>query len=176
MEWISLKSLKKTSNKGFLTALALLCLNGLTFGQSNTISDFLESNAPDQSYYLYPTTLRMINVTDDPEFEKLVKDIRRMRCFLYQADRLPATAYERIKRGVIQEEFDLLMEYTRQHRTVHFYVLAEKGTPEGLVGLVQQSGEFILIDVEGFADLRYLGKIINSGFSDFTNLKPSTTN
>jgi hypothetical protein len=176
MEWISLKSCRKTRNKGFLAVLALLCLNGITFGQSNTVSDFLKSKAPDQSYYLYPTTLRMINVADDPEFDKLVKDIRRMRCLLYKTDRLPSTAYERIKRGVEQEGFGLMMEYTRQNRTVHFYVLENNSKPEGLIGLVQQPGELILIDVEGFADLRYLGKIINSGFSDFANLKLSTTN
>ena len=60
--------------------LTLFCfgLANLVFAQTKT-TQALDDKYEGLSLYFYKNTLRMLNQTDDPSFDELIKDIEKMK-------------------------------------------------------------------------------------------------
>ena len=58
--------------------LLILISSTLAFGQTKT-TEALDDKYEGVSVFFYRNTLRMLNQTDDPAFDDLIKDIEKMR-------------------------------------------------------------------------------------------------
>jgi len=58
--------------------LALLFLSQLSFAQTKTTEE-LDKKYEGLSLYFYKNTLRMLNQTDNKDFDELIKDIEKMK-------------------------------------------------------------------------------------------------
>ena len=61
-----------------LFALILFCSVSLVSGQTKT-TQALDDKYEGLTLYFYRNTLRMLNQTEDPSFDELIKDIEKMR-------------------------------------------------------------------------------------------------
>ena len=147
-------------------ALAFVC-SLISLAQSRTVDRFLEEHQPSLKLFLYPSTLRMINVEKHPDFYALVHDIDKLRVLMYNKDKtgFSQQTIRTLSREVEQEDYQELMTFQGDGRNVHLYSLGNDDTPEGVVGLVEMDDTIILTDLEGFIDLPALLKLFQGDFN-----------
>jgi len=147
-------------------ALAFICsLSSLA--QSRTVDKFLKDYQPSQKFFLYPSTLRMINVEKHPDFYALVRDIDKLRVLTYDKNKngFSRQTIRALSQEVAQEDYQELMTFQADGQNVHLYSLGDDDTPEGVVGLVETDDTIILTDLEGFIDLPALLKLFQGDFN-----------
>ncbi|WKN40959.1 DUF4252 domain-containing protein [Tunicatimonas pelagia] len=147
-------------------ALAFICsLSSLA--QSRTVDQFLKEYQPSQKLFLYPSTLRMVNLEKNPDFYALVHDIDKLRVLLYNKNEngFSGQTIRTLSREVAEEDYQELMTFQADGQNVHLYSLGDDDTPEGVVGLVETDDTLILTDLEGFIDLPALLKLFQGDFN-----------
>ena len=165
-----------TRNK--LIALKLASIFALAFtcslaslAQSRTVDKFVEEYRPSQKFFLYPSTLRMVNIEKNPDFYAVVREIDKLRVLMYDKNEsgFSAQTIRTLSKGVEAEEYEELMTFQNKGQRVHLYSLGEDDAPEGVVGLVETEDTIILTDLEGFVNLPALLQLFQGDFN-FENI------
>jgi|GEM_PF-807681 len=138
-----------------------------SLAQSRTVDNFLEDHPPSQKFFLYPSTLRMVNIEKHPDFYALVHDIDKLRVLMYDKgeNSFSQQTIRTLSQGVEQENYQELMTFQADGQNVHLYSLGDEDTPEGVVGLIETDDTIILTDLEGFIDLPALLKLFQGDFN-----------
>jgi hypothetical protein len=146
--------------------LAFTC-SVASLAQSRTVDRFMEAHRPSQKFFLYPSTLRMVNLEKNPDFYAVVREIDKLRVLMYDKAEtgFSAQTVHTLSKEVQAEEYEELMTFQTKEQRVHLYSLGEDDTPEGVVGLVETDDTIILTDLEGFVNLPALLQLFQSDFN-----------
>ncbi|MEM9676375.1 MAG: DUF4252 domain-containing protein [Bacteroidota bacterium] len=160
------------SNKSLALSLASTLVLAFTcslasLAQSRTVDRFMEEHQPSQKFFLYPSTLRMVNLEKNPDFYALVRNIDKLRVLMYDKNEngFSAQTIRTLSQEVEAEEYEELMTFQTKEQRVHLYSLGEDDTPEGVVGLVETDDTIILTDLEGFVNLPALLQLFQGDFN-----------
>ena len=89
----------------YILAISFLSLSYLAIGQSEIIKEIRNDETKIRTgYYFYPSTLRMVNLERDPNFDKLVKPIQKLSFISLRRDQFDAAKLRGIADELIQEE------------------------------------------------------------------------
>ena len=154
--------------------LLLLCsccfLLTSLLAQSRTIKDLKTEEAIRTGYYLYPSTIRMLNLGDDPQLNRLVKDVRKlsllnMRPDKFDQDKMSATV-DRLQQ---KEQMETYLEI--QNDSLHLIVLGDQNDRE-LITIARSKEDFYIAELEGTLNLGVIPKLIDN----FNNRDTSQNN
>ena len=160
------KSKQQTLKLASIFVLAFTC-SFASLAQSHTVDDFLKEHQPSQKFFLYPSTLRMVNIEKHPDFYNLVHDIDKLRVLMYNKNEhgFSQQTIRTLSKEVEQENYQELMTFQADGQNVYLYSLGDDDTPEGVVGLVETDDTIILTDLEGFINLPALLKLFQGDFN-----------
>jgi hypothetical protein len=136
-------------------AFMLLLSSTMLMAQSAT-TQTLASNFNDAfSLYFYKNTLRMLNQTDSPEFDEMIKNIEKMRFLMINKEesKFGKNEYKNLVTNYQDEKFENMMTGRSNGRNFDVYMKDQKGSPLGTVVLVNDSSSLYVLDIIGSIDL-----------------------
>ena len=156
----------------FVLIFPLLCSLAPLRAQSSTVADFRAQHATRQDFFLYPSTLRMVNLDKNPDLYRLVHDVEKLQILLYERSALNRSAVQQLRQGIRGEAYEELISFRQQGSQITVYARGNSPQLEGVVGMVDNRETLALIDLEGFVDLPALMRLMQGGydFSPMTNL------
>jgi hypothetical protein len=138
----------------FLSPLAVLA-------QSKTIEALQKKFGDSFTLFFYKNTLRMLNQTDNKEFDEMIKNIEKMRFIMIdKTQKIFATAdYTKLIHDYKGETYEQIMTTRFNGKTFDVYLKDKKGSPLGTVVLVNDSTRLYVLDILGTIDVRKAGSL-----------------
>ena len=133
-----------------LFALILFCSVSLVSGQTKT-TQALDDKYEGLTLYFYRNTLRMLNQTEDPSFDELIKDIEKMRFLMIDKtkSKFELADYKKLLTGYQGEEYEEVMTGRYDGRNFDIYLKEKNGDIKGTVILATDSTSVIVLDILG---------------------------
>ncbi|MBP9926304.1 MAG: DUF4252 domain-containing protein [Cyclobacteriaceae bacterium] len=132
--------------------LTLFCfgLTNLVFAQTKT-TQALDDKYEGLSLYFYKNTLRMLNQTDDPAFDELIKDIEKMKFMMIDKSGLNfgKQDYAKLLAGYKSENYEEMMTGRYDGRNFDIYLCEQNGDVKGTVILANDSSSLFVLDIKG---------------------------
>ena len=135
----------------------LILSSFFSYAQNSVVSDFKENHDTSLSLYFYPSTLRMVNITRDKEFDEMIRDIKKARFFKLDSGKFSREDISNLSKNLSQEGFEEMMFIKNKEMDVRVWGL-EKRVPE-LVILSKSNDEFMLLEIEGMINIAKIPKI-----------------
>ena len=131
-------------------ALILLFGSTLAFGQTKTTTA-LDEKYEGLSLYFYKNTLRMLNQTDDKEFDELIKDIEKMKFLMIDKNesKFSKEDYNKLLAGYISESYEEMMTSRFEGRNFDIYLREKDGDVKGTIILANDSTSLFVLDIIG---------------------------
>ncbi|MEP2025810.1 hypothetical protein, partial [Reichenbachiella sp.] len=115
-----------------LLSLALLFMSIISYAQSSTITDLKKERLTSMDLHFYPSTLRMVNLDNNEEFNRLIQDIEKLIFFKMNGKFENIDLYNLVNQLQSNEDFE---EYVVvEGPTKKFYLLGRE-KPTETVGI-----------------------------------------
>ncbi len=130
----------------------------------------LEKQYPEiRKKYVYQSLIRLANVRQDPDFEKLIKDVRKIILYLppegdstYQITGLPS--------GIRADGYEQLIDIrTADAMRISLWV-KETGKKSHYLGWVDAKEEDVIMEIDGELHPEYLNSILSANQSSLKDL------
>lgn len=132
----------------FVIILSACSLSG--FSQSKTTENLQKKYTGSLSLFFYQNTLRMLNQSENKEFDQLIKDIEKMKFLMIDKEsKFKPTDYTRLKSDYGSETFEEVMSTRYQGRNFDILLKEKSGKTLGMVILVNDSSSLYVLDVVG---------------------------
>lgn len=121
------------------------------------------------SLFFYRNTLRMLNQTDDPAFDELIKDIEKMRFMMINKaeSKFTDADYKKLLEGYKGESYEEMMSGRAEGRAFTVYLRESNGNVKGTVILAKDDESVMVLDI--------LGKIAINKVPEFFNAIDNST-
>jgi len=135
--------------KTFITLFLFSCA-GLAVGQTKTTTA-LDEKYEGLSLYFYKNTLRMLNQTDDKEFDELIKDIEKMKFLMIDKNesKFSKADYTKLLAGYKSESYEEMMTSRFEGRSFDVYLREKDGDVKGTIILANDSTSLFVLDIIG---------------------------
>ncbi|MEQ8241073.1 MAG: DUF4252 domain-containing protein [Cyclobacteriaceae bacterium] len=135
----------------------LVSLNISLVAQESFLKDFAKTRS-DKKYTLYASTLRMLNVTKDENFNELVNDIEKINVFVFDSATTRDQSFQALAEKYNAESYD---EYLKMYGGQYAYVAGkELGRNMEIIGLLGQKDAAYAIYIIGVIPLQKIPKVV----------------
>lgn len=129
----------------------------LCFAQSSIVAEFKENHKTALSLYFYPSTLRMINIERNPEFDELINGIKKARFFKLDSGAVSKDDFSRLVKDLTNDGFEEVMFIKNKDMDLRVWG-SEKRHPE-LVILSKSGDELMLLEINGMINVAKIPKL-----------------
>lgn len=130
--------------------VVLLLTAGTSFAQTKTTESLHKSHGDALSLYFYNNTLRMLNQSEDKDFDDLIRDIQKMKFLMIEKGKDFTTAqYNKLVSGYKSEAFEEIMTSRYQGRNFDVFLKDNNGKTEGMIVTVNDSTSLFVLDIVG---------------------------
>ncbi len=140
--------------------------------QNSIVTDFKENHDMALSLYFYPSTLRMINMERNREYDEMIQEIKSIRFFKLDSGTVSKVDLNRFKVDLRSEGFEEVMTIKNTDIDLQVWGL-EKRTPE-LVIVSKSENEIMLLEIIGMINITKIPKLTQTfnqkGFLDIFKL------
>lgn len=147
--------------KRVVVFLTFLVLPLLTRAQSETTSRFHQDHEEAFTLFFYHNTLRMMNMTDDPDFHEMIKDIDKMKFLRLdkEKDEVDNQELNDLIARYHQESFDDLMNMRSEGMKFNIFIQEKNKVTTGLVILFEDKESFSILDIKGAVPLSRIAEL-----------------
>lgn len=118
--------------------------------QSKTTENLQEKHSGTLALFFYQNTLRMINQSEDKEFDELIKDIEKMKFLMIdKKETFKPTDYTKLKTDYKSETFEEVMSTRYEGRNFDVLLKEKSGKTTGMIVLINDSTSLYVLDVVG---------------------------
>lgn len=141
-----------------------VCLVGFNFqaiGQTETTIALNKRFDDALTLYFYKNTLRMLNQSENKEFDDLIKDIEKMKFLVIDktADRFGSADYKKLTTDYNGEDYEEIMTSRFDGKNFDVLLNERNGTTKGMVVLVNDSSSLYVLDILGKVELNKVTKL-----------------
>ena len=136
----------------------MIMLGLLSCNKTDSITRFSEENKMDKQYYVYPSTLRMVNLEENEEYYKLIEGFEKGQFFSLLNTPENSNLISKLKDDMTKEGFEEAMFYKSKDRDVTVYLL-EKNTPK-IAAILEGDSTFNIVQVEGLINITKLPALL----------------
>lgn len=153
-------------------ALVLLAAFAMQIAQAQVkaVEDFVK-NYPDlKKYYLYQSTLRMLNKDNNPDFNKLIKDVKKINAYVAEGNSdITKGNYDKMVDNLMTEGFELYAK--AKYEGAHINLVGkDKGKNSYFVLALRDDANFALLELDGQLDLAYMTVLNDLDFESLTDV------
>lgn len=134
------------------------------FAQGPTMRELSEEYPDAFKLMFYHSTLNMLNMEDDEDFARIIKDIDRIKLlridkdkFIFKADDLKDLRETLADRG-----YEELMMVTSKESRISVYIQEDGDDIEGFFLYMDEDEAFTAIDVRGYVALNDIGMLVET--------------
>jgi len=150
----------------------LLALNSVIRAQSSAVTEFKDNHDTSLALYFYPSTLRMVNLQHNQEYDEMIREIKKARFFKLDSGAVTPTDIASLSETLIKSGYEELMVMKSKGNDITVLGL-EKRSPEVVV-ISKNGDECMLLEVTGMINIAKIPKLIDTfssdGFLDVLNL------
>ena len=133
--------------------LLLICfvLIGATAQAQTKATQALDDKYEGLSLYFYRNTLRMLNQSEDPAFDELIKDIEKMRFLMIDktTSKFTKEDYQKLLANYKSESYEEIMTGRYEGKSFDVYMNEKNGDVIGTVLLLNDSEGLMVLDILG---------------------------
>ena len=144
----------------FLIIFSTLFFSGCH--QKDSITTFRENHPIDLVLAFYPSTLRMVNLAKNEDYNQLIKDVEKGRYFKVNKEHVTRQAIDTLARGLLEEGYEEVMTVKGNDNMA---VFALEHQPPVMTIIAETEEAYIIVQVEGMIRIAQLPKLLNS-FND----------
>lgn len=156
--------------KKILLAILLLSVMLPACGQSKTTLALEEKYDASMTLFFYKNTLRMLNQTENAEFDELIQNIEKMKFLLVDKNKgkFGKAEYRTLVDEYKKESFEMIVTSRIDGRNFDVYLRDDKRVKPGTVVLVNDSTSLYVLDIVGTIDVSKAGSLFDTigGSSD----------
>lgn len=133
-----------------LLFLFLIVIN-LTAAAQTATTQKLDDKYEGLSLYFYRNTLRMLNQSEDPAFDELIKDIEKMRFLMIDKESAKFTKedYKKLLTSYKSESYEEIMTGRYDGKSFDIYMKEKNGAVQGTVLLLDDTSGLMVLDILG---------------------------
>lgn len=133
-----------------LFALILFCSVSLVSGQTKT-TQALDDKYEGRTLLFYRSTLKMLNQSDDKEYDEIIKDIEKIKFMIISKENSKFTNedYKKLLFGYKSESYEEMMNGRYEGRNFDIYLREQEGDIKGTIILSNDSTSLIILDILG---------------------------
>jgi hypothetical protein len=139
----------------------LVCVTLASQAQSKTTDDLHKKNSEALSLFFYNNTLRMLNQTDDKEFDALIKDIEKLKFLMIDKSKLAAVEYKKLVSSYKSEAFEEIMTSRFDGKNFDVFLKEENGKTKGMIVTVNDEKNLMVLDIVGSIALDKVTKFVS---------------
>jgi hypothetical protein len=150
--------------KKLVILLALVIASAETRAQAKTTEALQANFDKSLALYFYKNTLRMLNQTENKEFDEMIKDIQKLKFLMVDKDakQFGSADYKKLKQDYQSEHFESVMTSRYQGRNFDVFFNDKKGSTPGTVVLVNDSSNLFVLDIVGTIDVSKVGSLFST--------------
>jgi len=149
--------------RNFIFTLLIFICPLASFAQSETIQKW--HNKYDDAFvmFFYKSTLSMLNMQDNEEFADLVKGIDKMKLLRIDKEKFSFSQdqYKELVNDYRSEDFEELMTMKQKEMKINAYIKEDGGDTEGIVVLLNETSNLVILDIKGSVPLAKIGELAN---------------
>lgn len=150
---------------------------------SKVTQQFQDSVKNEQTYCLYNSTLKSLNLNNDNTFNQFVDNIKKVKVVSYNksSDSTKKIDVKKLSDDIKSENYTELFRLRQKQKDIRVFILKKGEETKKLYGIVSDSSQIILIDLVGNIPLNKIsalatGNINLSGLNSIFNFKRSNSN
>jgi hypothetical protein len=144
----------------FKLLFILISLSSMAFGQSKTTETLHKKHSEAFALFFYNNTLRMLNQSEDPEFDALIKDIEKMKFLMI--DKTTSFDYKKLVNDYKGEAFEEAMTSRMDGKNFDIFLREKDGKTKAMLVLINDSTNLYVLDILGSIALNKVTKLYNT--------------
>ncbi len=129
------------------------------FAQTKLIKTLKEEDKIESSYHLYPSTLRMINLQNDPAFDELIRPVKKLSFSILKPDVYTSKDMHTAYQELLNEGYEEYIEVVNDSASM--FVVGNESKSRTCI-LVNNDEEYYIADLEGMINVLKLGEVYES--------------
>jgi len=154
----------------------------LSFGQAETTQALQKRYEDSFTLYFYKNTLRMLNQSENKEFDELIKNIEKLKFLMVDKEgaKFGPAEYKKLKADYGKESYESMVTARYEGKDMDVLIRDKKGETLGTVVLVNDSTNLMVLDIIGTMDISRAGSLftvidqstdVGQRIKNFTNRK-----
>ncbi len=150
--------------KKLLILLALVIATAELRAQAKATEALQATFDKSLALYFYKNTLRMLNQTENKEFDDMIRNIEKLKFLMIdkESKQFGSNEYKKLKLDYQSEHFESVMTSRYQGRNFDVFYNDKKGSTPGTVVLVNDSSSLYVLDIVGTIDVSKAGALFSS--------------
>ena len=136
----------------FLTIFSLS-----SYAQNSAVTDFKENHETALSLYFYPSTLRMVNIEQNPEFNEMIRQVKKARFFRMDSGTVSKDDLNNLVSELTEDGFEEVMFVKNKNMDLKVWGLETKN-PE-LIIISKSDEELMLLEINGMINIAKIPKL-----------------
>lgn len=133
------------------------------WAQSKTTESLHKKNGEALALFFYNNTLRMLNQTDDKDFDELIKDIEKMKFLMIEkGQQFGPAQYKNLVSDYKSEAYEEIMSSRMNGRNFDVFLKDKNGKTEGMIVTVNDSTSLYVLDIVGSIALNKVTKLFST--------------
>src|SRR6188768_3138040 len=137
-----------------------LLVSVASLAQTKTTEELHKKYSEGLALFFYNNTLRMLNQSDDKEFDELIKDIEKMKFLMIEKKK--DFDYKKLTSGYKSESYEEIMTSRMDGKRFDILLNETKGKTNGMVVLVNDSTNLYVLDIVGSISLNNATKLFST--------------
>lgn len=147
----------------WIVLLLVTFTTATAIGQTKTTEELHKSNGDALALFFYNNTLRMLNQTDDKDFDAVIKDIEKMKFLMIEKSQsFGSQQYKQLVSGYKSESFEEIMTSRYNGKNFDVFLKDKNGKTEGMVVTVNDSTTLFVLDIVGSIALDKVTKLFTT--------------
>ena len=146
--------------------ICLVLAAPLALSAQSETTNSLQKRVEEESFslFFYKNTLRMLNQSDNKEFDDIIKNIEKMKFLVVDKAKsdFNNSEFKRLVSDYKAEQYEAAITSRFEGRTFDIYLKDKKGSPLGTVVLVNDSTNLYVLDILGTFDIRNASKLFQT--------------
>ena len=149
-----------------LSLLIVTCLlsTDIVSGQSATTEALQKKHSDALQLFFYNNTLRMINQSEDEQFDELIKDIEKMRFLMIKKSEtgFGTNEFQKLVADYKAEAFEEIMTSRHEGKNFDVYLKENDGKTKGMLVLINDAENLYVLDILGSIALNNVTTLFNT--------------
>ena len=138
--------------------------------QIKSVEKFIKDHPNLDEYYVYQSTLRMVNQDGDEDFNRLIKDIKKINIYISEGSTdVTEESYQDMLSDLAKEGFEVLINAKYDASLINL-MSKDEGKRSYYVLAVRDADNFGLMEMDGSLDLRYLNALEKINFAKLQDI------
>lgn len=136
-------------------AVLLMCIG--TMAQSKTIAEFEKDKGFGKKLFLYESYIRMLNLNENPDYYKLVKDVEYIKVVRAESEvDVAKKEYRNLQSSIQKEGYEEVFMAEDKEGMASIYLYEEEGEKTQWIVFMQKEEMTVALVLHGSLNLEYM--------------------